>query len=812
MKSCFLVVLVSILPVICYAQTIRGRVFDAQTREGLPFATVRFGNTGQGVVAGLDGSFDIPAIYNGTISYVEVSSLGYETKKVTLSKNIPEIYLERKGRALNDAVITPPYDKMRRIINNAINNKSRNNPDRYDWHRCHVYYKMVVDLSMPDSVLNDTSKDSRDTKEFIEHQHLLMSETYSIRTWRKPQQLQEDVLASRFSGFKKSMFTSLVTDVLPFHAYNDYIALNGRDYHNPISKGFERYYIFNLADEVMDGKDTVWILSFRPRNNTSNSLRGTVYIHSDGYAISRISAQGSDTTLMMKARIEQQYERLPVSANETRWFPHHLNYIIDWKYKSGKTYVGYHMKGNSRIDSVTWDEDKDFDYDRTHTVRLATNADRLSDSTWKMMRPEPLDIKELRTYHVIDSIGDKWHLDRKMSYLSKLPEGKIPLGFIDFDLKRLVSVNPYENFRLGAGIQTNERVIKWLSVGGWGGYGFGDYKWKYGAFAEVYADRYKEFVFRVGYSDDIISPGRVRLHADLDKGYLNMYLLQRADNVKTWAGSVRKKFGYLSLELEGRQQDIIPKYSYALQYGAENLTQFKAQDASLSFRYAYAERTAPFFGHYSRTGSRYPVWYGKVTTGKLESGPMSALYTQAVTALVWHKHINRIGYEHILLEGGILWSDATLPLSKLFAGNGFKYDSRGSWQQSLYTFGGMMTIYPYEFYTDQFVNFIYRHDFDWKLYKLSDKSMGLSSAPNLSLQYNMLYGTLQHRERQQFVALSVPDNAYHEAGLLLNNIIRLRYLNLYYLTLNMGYFYHITQGQFDSKQNGRLVMGLGIEF
>ena len=807
LKTSSILFILLVIPVLLFAQGHRGYVYDRQTGEPLPFATVRFGNSGQGSVAGLDGSFDIPdSNRKGSIEYMEISSLGYKTQSVTLPQKILKIYLEKDDKTLKEAIVRPQDDKVRRIVNKAIASKYNNNPDKYYWYQCHVYYKMIVDFSLPDSIMNDTSKDSREVKDFHDNQHLLMSETYSIRTWRRPQQLQEDVLASRFSGFKKSMFTSLVTDVLPFHAYNDYITLNGRDYHNPISRGFEQYYRLNLADELMEGKDTIWIISFRPKGNNANGIRGSVYIHSDGYAISRITARASDTTLMLKARIEQEYERIPVAGERSRWFPKHLNYIIDWKQKSGKTFVGFHMKGNSRIDSVNWNEDKDFRFDKRHTVKLATRADELTDPAWLALRPEPLDAKEIRTYKVIDSFGAAIHLDRKMSYLSKLPEGKVPIGILDFDLKRLIDFNRYESVRLGLGGQTNEHLVKWLSLGGWGGYGFGDVHWKYGAFAEAHLDRYKEFVLRAGYNDDINDPGRVHLNRDLDKNYLSMYLLNRVDNTKTYYASVRKKFGYLSLELDGRQQQIIPKYRYSLQQGIDTFTTFTATEATLSFRYAFAERTAPFYGYYSSLGTRYPTWYGKVTTGMLQSGTLNIPYTQAVTAIAWHKHINRVGLENFLLEGGKSWSNGTLPLSKLFAGNGFRYDNSG-----IYTFGGMMTILPYQFYTDQFINFIFRHDFDWKLFTYSNPNKSFSSAPNICLQYNMLYGTLQHPELQRDVIFSVPDNAYHEVGLLLNSLVRYRYLNLYYLTINVGYFYHVAQPT-PGTQNGRLVIGLGVEF
>ena len=820
--SGFLIVIIC-LHTVLFAQTgSSGRIYDAKSGEPVPFATIRFGETGKGVVAGLDGKFDLP---DAGMGWIEVSCLGYLPQKIVLPARDLNIKLQPAERTLTNVVITPPYEKIRHILNMAIANKNENDPDKYDWYHCNVYYKMVVDLgrvpgakqSKPDKNISASKKkeaeqDSikqRKFQNFIENQHLLVSETYSIRTWKKPQQLQEQVLASRLSGFKKSLFTSLVTDVLPFHAYTDYLALNGKDYHNPVSKGYEQHYNFNLVDEIMQGADTVWILSFSPRGHNANELKGKVYINSDGYAISQIIANAKDTMLKMDVRIEQQYEQLPVDENEKRWFPKHLNYIIDFTQQTSKSQITYHMKGYSRIDSVRWNEDNSFRFDKAHTVKLEPKGDELNDTTWQAIRPEKLDKKEALTYVVIDSLGEKVHLDRAMSYMSKLPDGKIPVGFLDFDLKRLFNFNDYEGVRLGLGAQTNEHIIKWLSIGGWAGYGFNDKQWKYGGFAEFYADHTHEFVFKVGYTNDINDPGRVKLNSELDKNYLNAYLLQRIDQTKTISLSVKKKIGYWTLELAGRQQQITPKYEYGLLYIDSSYKAFTATEASLSVRYAYAERTAPFFGSYYSLGSKYPVWYGKITMGNLTSGTtLQVPYTQALTAMLWHKHINRLGFEHILIEGGKSWSNSALPLSKLFAGNGYNYDAHSAW--SLYTFGGLMTMLPYQYYTDQFASVIFRHDFDWKLYKVEIPDTKFSSAPNICLQYNMLCGTLTHPEAQQYVSFSVPAIGYHEAGLQLNNLVRVIYANLYYLTLNVGYFYHITP-VFSTTNNSRAVIGVGFE-
>ena len=810
-KNISLFILALLLPIFVQAQQILScTAFNSVTRETLPFATIKYGATGKGTIADLDGRFELEKAEMTGITWIEISSLGYEPKKLTLPLTVNKVYLTPLNKDLAEVVITPPYEKMRRIIDLAIANKPVNNPDKLDWYQCHVYYKMVVDALLPEYSATDTTKDAREFRDFSDNQHVLMSETYSKRTWEKPQKLQEDVIGSRFSGFQKSMFTGLVTDVLPFHAYNNYISLNGKEYHNPISKGYELYYQFNLNSELVQGMDTVWVLSFVPNGKNANELKGTVYINSNGYAISDLIARSSDTILKREVRIEQEYQ-LVNDGGEQHWFPAHLNYIIDWTIKSSSMTLTYHLKGNSLIDSVSFRKAGHFNFDKTHTVKLAKNADELPDSVWKKMRPEALDKKEARTYVMIDSLGEAVHLDKIMSHLSRLPEGKVAIGPVDMDITRLFSSNYYEGTRLGMGLQTNEKLIKWLSVGGWAGYGFNDVHWKYGVFAEAYADKEREFVIKAGYTDDINDPGRVRMSRDLDKNYLNSYLLRRVDHVKTYSAGIRKKLGYWSLELTARQEEIKPLYTYALSYDGVDYTSFTANEASLNIRYAFAERSAPFFGHYYSTGSKYPIFYGKITTGNLLSGTLNIPYTQALAAVTWTKHINRIGNERILIKGGKLWSDSPLPLSKLFAGNGYRYDPKSGSGASVYVFGGMMTMLPYGYYTDQFVSVVLKHDFDWKLYKLKIPQSPLSSAPSISLQYGMLYGTLEHPEAQKYVAFAVPDNAYHEGGLILNNLIRLNYLNVYYITLNVGYFYHI-EPTTDASKNGKVVIGFGIEF
>lgn len=771
-----------------------GRVTEARSGEGVPFATVKKPGTLEGTVADLDGFFSFtlqPG--DSSILQLEASQYGYDRRTVSLRNLADSVFirLSSNERSIDEVVVRPRYDKIRRIINQASRARSDHNPDRYPFYRANVYYKMIADADF--SVLATDSAQAREARAFANGQHLIVSETYSRRIGRSPGQVQEDVLATRFSGLPNTALASFVTNVLPFHAASDFLVLNGRDYHSPLAGGWEGRYLVNLSEELQEGSDTIWVMSFRPRRDPAG-LRGRISIHSDGFAVSRLLAEARDTTLGHVLRIEQQYEQV-----EGRWFPKALNYVLDWRQKTSGITTPIYMRGTSRIDSVSFLDDRSLKIDKAHTVRVMPGAERTPEQTWARYRLETLGTKEARTYVFNDSLVEEMGLAKFIPYLDEITEGFFPIGPFDLDLKRLYAVNPYEKNRVGLGWQTNERISRSFTLGAWFGYGTQDKDWKYGAYGEVYAGKYQETVFRLQYDRDLRDPGRVNLHRDFDKNYLRQFLLQRVDMVEAVQLSARAKMGYLQAEVAGRMETIQPMYDYTFLGEKGSANSFEAREGILNLRYAFGEKSAPAFGKYYASGTKYPVLYGRLTTGQLTAAGDEVGYTQALAAVSWTGAINRIGRERVLLLAGQSWSDAPLPLSKLFAGRGFRGD-----RTFFYVFGGLLTMRPYEYYSDRFASLHLRHDFLWKLYHHPH------STPSISLGYNGLIGTMENRSRHIGPAFSVPDNAYHEAGLLLNDIIRVKYFSVAYFSLNGGYFYHITPGRFSHKDNGAFVVGLGF--
>jgi hypothetical protein len=783
-----------LIPACLTAQTIKGVITDTSGKP-LAFATIKIADTRQGLMADLNGRFRVR--YNRNISFITISHLGYQAKRLELGNGDTSliIVLEPITANLEDVVISSTPGKLKRIINNAIDNRNRNNPEKYDWYQCNIYYKTIMDFVVPDSLIfTDTSKETKSGIERMKQQHMFITETYSKRTWERPQKLQEDIMASRVSGFKKAWFSSLVTDVLPFHSYSDFITLNGKDYHNPLSSGFYQRFYFRIEDEILKDKDTVWIISFRPRNDPEN-LSGTLYINSNQFALSHLEAQHHDSSLRRTVGLEQQYV-----FEQGKWFPDQLNYFIDWKGIFGG--AALYMKGTSSIDSISYAKRQDFKFDRAHTARLKPRADELSNQEWKEIRPISLSEKEERTYEFIDSIGKQHHFDKIPLYFDRLMDGYFPMGKIDLDLQHLYAFNKYEKNRVGLGFRTSKELSKKFSLGGWFGYGFGDKSLKYGAFAEAYADQYREFKFRGSYQNDLQDPGRLQIHEELDKNFLRRFLLGRVDKVKSYSFEIYKKFGYLNATIGYNAEHIIPQYGYALDHSGKTWTEFQTKELVLSLRYAYAERMAPLFGKYVSNGSKYPVLYTRIRFGEIKND--NNKYIHAVAAAKWQKHINHLGNEQFLLMAGGVFSKDPAPLSKLFAGNGFRTED-----QSFYVFGGMQTMLPYQYYSDRFINFHWKNDFDFKFYRLRI-TRALSSSPTLGVGYNVLWGTLKHAEAHKLVQFSVPDPAYHETGLMLNRLVRMKFVGMMYCNFNAGYYYHL-DGPFDHRQNGRVVFGLSTD-
>ncbi len=794
-------------------QVVNGVVADSITRQPLAFASVKVAHEQKGVITAINGRFSL-AMDKG-ISGLTVSYVGYRPKFFLLSSLRDTLFISADDNLMNEVVIRPDFNKIKHILNTAIRNKPLHNPEMYSLYDCHIYYKMKVDLlpvpeAVRDSLKATGKRPSRQKKKdgtppelpvpdtgftlISDNNHIIFSESYSRRTYKRPQQLQEVVIASRFSGLKKTYFTNLVTDVLPFHIYGDFITLNGRDYLSPISKGWQQRYDFRLIDQIEEGNDTTYILSFAPkRNQAFNGLTGTVYINTNGYAISHFTA--SDASKDREVRIEQIYNQV-----NGRWFPRELNYDLMLKaYPSPN--MGMKLNGHSVIDQVSFDPVRAQSIDKTYPVKLADSVDRHTEAQWEQFRPAPITEKEQNTYRLIDSLSVAVKLEDKVYSIGKIGLGKLPVSVVDIDITRLVARNDYEGYRLGIGLSTNNRISRYFSLGGWFGYGTRDKAWKYGSHLRLYPTGNTDNWIQLAYQNDYQPSGIVRIHPELDRtGYRN-WILSRVDRVKGYTVTAHTQLGYWQLEPGWLKQELQSLYDNNFEYAGKPLSSYSIQEGNLGIRYAYGEKRVPVFEYYLPVITKFPIVYAKASLGSAVAEDYNTRYWRALAGITFKKHINRWGNDMYRLEGGMIrsFTDQPFPRSLLLAGSGFRSGV------NYYATGGFITMRPYDYFNDRYLSFLYRHDFDKQLWKLS------FSRPYISTAHNLIYGALRPESRAANADIVAPVKGYHESGLMLNQLLQIDFRRLAYIYINAGAFYHWAP-VFDWHKNSVWVIGVSAGF
>lgn len=103
---------------------VNGRLIDSKTQEPIPFASIRVKNNSKGLISNFDGGFKIPLELKKIGDTLEISSLGYKSKEVLLSKlsmdTLNTIRLLEDVEALDEVVVTKSKKGKRRSANEIV--------------------------------------------------------------------------------------------------------------------------------------------------------------------------------------------------------------------------------------------------------------------------------------------------------------------------------------------------------------------------------------------------------------------------------------------------------------------------------------------------------------------------------------------------------------------------------------------------------------------------------------------------------------------------------------------------------------------
>lgn len=667
---------------------------------------------------------------------------------------------------LDEVTVKPKENPAHRIINAAVERRDSNSAFRCNSFKYVTYHKMTV---LPTKVSDSLAR--------LRDQNLFMSESVSEVYFKKPNYKYEKLVASKTSGLDKPIF-NMVFSRFQFQNFyeSDYLEIFQVKYVSPISKGATKRYHFQIEDTLLNGTDTTFVISYRPKANvTFKSLKGILYIHADDFAIERIEAEPVDKNVLLHVPVTQKYRKM---ENGT-WFPSQLTatFKLPRVAQKGDT---LESKG---ISTITIKEieinpplrNRDFGiFDVEEQVESKKNSDALL----RTYRNDTLTHKELRAYELLDSISATLKIDKRLDLLSSILRGYIPIGPVDIDIASIVNYTYYEGWRFGLGLYTNRKLTNRGRFGGYFAYGLKDKDWKWGAMTEWELYRKRSLLLKLKFYDDIVESGCTQLIGRDELGLLNgeyyrHWIITKFDKSRTlWAKLQMRADKNFTVSVSAAYSQNRTLFNYAFApAGGDGGAEYRYTNAYVraGLRFSYNETTYKTTNVTMYEGSRFPtaqIQYERGIKGVFGSD----FNYNKVNGRIHHlQRYKRLGYSEIAISGGFV--DRTLPYSLLFvmpAG----YENIGFYGKEQFA-----AMRPNEFVGDSYVAIFLRHNFG--------KMWEGKFSPRIVLCQNIGFCWLRHPGDHLGVTATAMEKGYFETGLMIDNLISARDL----LAMGIGFFY-----------------------
>jgi len=741
---------------------------DSQSLEPVPFVKV-IPDNGNPRLADLNGAFSV----SGEVTSVALKFNGYNDTTVLISqlRDSADIFMKIASQDLDPITVLPGINPAHRIMRNAIANRRMNHPVKHDAFKYKSYSKFLMEID-PDyvaSIAEDTEDSTLiEIRDFADSMHLFLMESVSERYFQPPLRDQERILAYKISGLSDPRFSTFAKGLQSFSFYDNQFEVFGRQYVNPLAAGGLRRYLFSLQDTIINESDTTFTIYFRPKTGKSfDGIEGYLYINTNQFAIEKVIAEPYDDSTGISVKIVQEY----AFTNNKRWFPTRLNTEVDF---SNLFAIDPDEKGNTEdappriigtgftdIKEVTFDPEKVKWAESSVALFTDENANELSENEWNEHRRTEITERERNTYAVIDSIAEEVNIDRIIRILDVLAEGKVPLGYVNLDLRRLYRYNIYEKHRIGAGLETSQKLMKPLTIGGYFAYGTEDQQWKYGGFMHFHLWRKKQMRLELSYQQDVMERGGYSFNATNSQwlnteSYRNLFIRtmdhQRLAQVSFRTDiranlSVRLTQNYQRLEFTGG-------YTFADQNGVE-WSQLDVAEASVDIEWNPFAKYQIFGTRKLATEAKFPKLRMKVVRGFKGFEQSSLDYWRFNSSITHKAKIARWLTADWKVNASQISGD--VPLFFAHVGDGTNI------QWNVSTPGSFETMPSGHFYTTRQLSTFIR--FKFKAFR----TKATWNEPQISLHHAWGIGTFDNRSAHN---VSIPsfDKGYGEAGLILDGI------------------------------------------
>lgn len=680
------------------AQSVKmeGFVVDDKTNEPLPFTNIYFLNTTIGTTSDTVGRFSIKTREDSDT--LVFSQIGYNNLKVAVDKGKKYqliIRLVESSQLLQEVIITPGENPAHPILRKIIENKDRNNPDKFDKYSCRTYTNLAVSFAnvKPESLDNNLLKklkfvlppgtDSSDLLSIPLFYSEKVSDNY-IDNINKEKQVDQVALRQNGLGMLEDLevkgYASAMSAEVNF--YNNYVELFLKRFISPISSHGLQFYRYYLEDSIPTERGMEYRIRYFPKRKKDPAFTGEFTVEKDYWAIKSISAtlpSSANINFLNEFIIDFDY----VDLGDSVFFFQENSFRASFNYsklKASKKEVILDIAKTTTYSNILLGQEA-VNPQRTDTVQLPM-AEYSSDSLIDMHRSFAKNQTGANTIHTLDSINNINWVKILNKFSSMFLTGYFNLGKVEVGpFLELVKLNNVEGLRLTLSGRTSEKLSERFYVGGKLGYGFLDEEWKYGASFGWKFKTEKRFVIEMNYQKDLIllgSLGGIRLIKENsavtgEDSFIASFFKRWQNDRRSMLYSFR-----LSMEREIKTgtsvtmaydyQEMLQSVNVSFIHNGEPVDAIFNNSITMHWRFSKDEKIMDNYFRRYYFGTHFPIVHVLGTLGRYTVAGETANYAKIHATLNHNFNIGATWFRYIV-ETGFVFGSVPFPLLEQHRGN-----------------------------------------------------------------------------------------------------------------------------------------------
>lgn len=775
--------------IILAALQVRGQVkvliLDSVSQEPIPFVSVYdMINPGSGTIGDIDGYITLNDDQRNHL--IRLSCVGYYTKSIKSISDIKTILLSAREEELTAVNIVSDDNLAIAIIKKVLRSRDNNSLDRYPYYQCRIYLKTTLEIDKEgrrDSVFIKTKNDSLAIPKLF-----ALNESIVEKQYESLDKSYEKILHTSFSGLEKYKFAITPNDLQSMDAYDEVIRTYGRDFINPVTHLSWLKYRFNLSRIYVDGNDSMYVIDFWPKAKATNTLKGFMVISGQDWAIQKIQFKNEDTELY-PFLIQKEYK-----LTNGKWFP--VKMINEVKYPL--PIIGYMdiplvFNITATIDSVRFEN---------HPISLRmgnktefTESSTLFDKRYLAhVRPDTLSNIEKQTYLSGGVLKDNPLYAYVFNNFESFLRIQVPISFFNIDLINSFRTNAFDRLRIGLGLVTNRELSEWYEFSGYYNYATNPKLNNYGGGAKFYFDKLRSHDLSYSYYHDLsyITPFNFR------NRFYNKYFNTLAHRIDGHSIDYHFNFNPFDFYLSLSANQITPLYEYTMK-GHDGFNVFHERMLRFKARYIKGRQYNFFNTYYTIRDIDYPIIELNYTASAKILGIGD--YSFQAIDLHFNKYFkqNITGQSLLTIECGKIFGSA--PIFRRYAAPASRIG-----RLTLQVQNSFQTMDVNKFWSDAFIHLFATHLFD-RFYNLP------FSRPALNISWGAGWGILDSPDIILGVPTSGYSKGYHEAGIGVNNIIRVQIKKIIGLGLNVSIWHRMFSPEpAISMKTAVLKLGIGFSY